>query len=118
MNSKLFTRQNRPIENVSRLIEEGKKLKWMKEQLPEFKACISKHYPLFVNIYQFYSATGEGDPFDMGMNDFQVLLRACNIGDVYLGSVWYAVNFHGTASYDIIRRKIVNPSITIWTKMP
>ena len=75
-----------------------KKLKWMKEQLPEFKACISKHYPLFVNIYQFYSATGEGDPFDMGMNDFQVLLRACNIGDVYLGSVWYAVNFHGKAS--------------------
>ena len=34
----------------------------------------------------------------MGMNDFQVLLRACNIGDVYLGSVWYAVNFHGKTS--------------------
>ena len=67
----------------------------MKEQLPEYKACIFKHYALFVNIYQFYAATGEGDPFDMGINDFQVLLRACNVGDVYLGSVWYAVNFHG-----------------------
>ena len=74
-----------------------KKVKWMKEDniLPELKKCIYQYYALFANIYQFYSATGEGDPFDMGMNDFQELLRTCNIGDIYLGSIWYAVNFHG-----------------------
>ena len=74
-----------------------KKLNGMKEDniLPELKKCIYQHYALFANIYQFYSATGEGDPFDMGINDFQELLRACNIGDIYLGSIWYAVNFHG-----------------------
>ena len=32
---------------------------------------------------------------DFFINDFQELLRVCNIGDVYLGSIWYAVNFHG-----------------------
>ena len=74
-----------------------KKVKWMKEDniLPELKKYIYQYYALFANIYQFYSATGEGDPFDMGMNDFQELLRVCNIGDIYLGSIWYAVNFHG-----------------------
>ena len=73
-----------------------KKVKWMKEDniLPELKKCIYQYYALFANIYHFYSATGEGDPFDMGMNDFQDLLRVCNIGDIYLGSIWYAVNFH------------------------
>ena len=47
-------------------------------------------------MYRYFSATGTGDPFDMGLNDVFETLRQSQIHETNIGTIWAATNYHGS----------------------
>ena len=62
----------------------------------EVKKIMHQYYPNLSAVYRYFSATGTGDPFDMGVNDVHEMLRQSQIHETNIGSIWAATNYHGT----------------------
>ena len=47
------------------------------------------------SVFLYYSATGTGDAFDMGLNDMYELLRACDLKpETNISVIWASTNYN------------------------
>jgi hypothetical protein len=76
-----------------------KKPKFVAENQAEAKRILFENFPFFHSVFTYYSATGSGSAFDMGVNDMHELMRTCNLKtETNISVIWASTNFNKRAS--------------------